>query len=196
MNCHVTEIRFGDQIGITPCFGLGRSTTRGVPWTCVGDVLTAVAMLAGKLLGAASQYHELEAIDYTTGEFVIASSGEFDLGFGDGTPPRLLRNGWFASDARCGACACFAGPEGPATLIGFAQVGDGYRLIAAEGALTGRSFPATGTANGGFRFTRGLEGWRAWCRAGANHHSSATPGAFAPAVEVLGRFAGLEAVRV
>jgi L-arabinose isomerase len=196
MNCHVPEIRFGEEIGITPCFGLGRSTTRGVPWTCVGDVLTAVAMLAGKLLGAAAQYHELEAVDYATGEFVIASSGEFDLGFGDGASPRLVRNGWFASDARCGACACFAGPAGPATLIGFAQVGESYRLIAADGELTGRSFPATGTANGGFRFAHGLDGWTAWCRAGANHHSSATPGAFGPAVEALGRFAGIEAVRV
>jgi L-arabinose isomerase len=196
MNCHVPEIRFGDAIGITPCFGLGRSTTRGVPWTCVGDVLTAVAMLAGKLLGAAAQYHELEAIDYETGELVVASSGEFDLHFSPAERPRLIRNGWFATDARCGACACFAGAAGPATLLGFAQVGDGYRLIAAEGELTGRAFPATGTANGGFRFARGLEGWTDWCRAGANHHSSATPGAFGPALEALGRMAGIDAVRV
>jgi L-arabinose isomerase len=196
MNCHVPEIRFGDEIGITPCFALGRSTTRGVPWTCVGDVLTAVAMLAGKLLGGAAQYHELEAIDYATGELVLASSGEFDLDLAPGARPRLIRNGWFASDPRCGACACFSAAAGPATLIGFAQVPDGYRLIAAEGEFTGRAFPATGTANGGFRFARGLDGWTDWCRAGANHHSSATPGAFGPAVEALGRLAGVEAVRV
>jgi L-arabinose isomerase len=196
MNCHVPEIRLGKEIGIAPCFGLGRSTTSGVPWTCVGDVLTAVAMLAGKLLGAASQYHELEAVDYATGELVIASSGEFDLGFGGAEVPRLIRNGWFASDPHCGACACFAGPAGPATLIGFAEVGSGYRLIAADGELTGRGFPATGTANGGFRFARGLDGWKEWCRAGANHHSSATPGAFGDAVEALGRLAGIDVIRV
>jgi L-arabinose isomerase len=196
MNCHVPEIRFGDEIGITPCFGLGRSTTRGVPWTCVGDVLTAVAMLAGKLLGGAAQYHELEAIDYATGELVLASSGEFDLALAPDARPRLIRNGWFASDARCGACACFSAAAGPATLIGFAQVGEGYRLIAAEGEFTGRAFPATGTANGGFRFARGLDGWTDWCRAGANHHSSATPGAFGPAIAALGRLAGVEVVRV
>lgn len=196
MNCHVPEIRFGEEIGVTPCYGLGRATTMGVPWTCVGDVLTAVAMLAGKLLGGAAQYHELEAIDYDTGELVIASSGEFDLGFSAGARPRLIRNGWFASDARCGACACFAAAPGPATLIGFADIGDRYRLIAAEGELTGRAFEATGTANGGFRFARGLDGWIDWCRAGANHHSSATPGALGDAVAALGRLARLEAVRV
>jgi L-arabinose isomerase len=196
MNCHVPEIRFGDEIGVTPCFGLGRSTSAGVPWTCVGDVLTAVAMLAGKLLGGAAQYHELEAVDYATGELVLASSGEHDLALAPAARPRLIRNGWFAADRRCGACACLTAPAGPATLLGFAHVADGYRLIAAEGEFTGRAFPATGTANGGFRFAAGLEGWTAWCRAGANHHSSATPGSYGPAAEALGRFLGVDTARV
>jgi L-arabinose isomerase len=196
LNCHVPEIRFGEEIGITPCFALGRSTTAGVPWTCVGDVLTAVAMLAGKLLGGAAQYHELEAVDYDTGELVLASSGEFDLGLAPAARPRLIANDWFATDPRRGACACFSAPAGPATLIGFAQVREGYRLIAAQGDFTGRELQATGTANGGFRFAAGLDGWTAWCRAGASHHSSATPGAFGPRVQALGRFLGVEAVRV
>jgi L-arabinose isomerase len=196
MNCHVPEIRLGAEIGIAPCFALGRSTTRGVPWTCAGDVLTAVAMLAGKLLGGAAQYHELEAVDYDTGELVLASSGEFDLALAPAARPRLIPNGWFRSDRRVGACACLSAPAGPATLIGLAQAGDAYRLIAAEGAFTGRAFPATGTANGGFRFARGLAAWTDWCRAGANHHSSATPGSYGSAIEVLGRFLGVEAVRV
>ncbi len=196
MNCHVPEIRFGEEIGITPCMGLGRSTSRGVPWTCVGDVLTAVAMLTTKLLGGAAQYHELEAVDYATGDLVLASSGEYDLRLAPGVRPSLVRNGWFASDPRAGACACFSPDAGPATLVGFAQVGQAYRLIAAEGSFSGRRFPATGTANGGFRFTRGLEGWTEWCRMGANHHSSASPGALAPAICALGRYLGVDTVVV
>ena len=50
MNCHVPELRFGSEVGVTPCYGLGRETSRGIPWTCAGDVLTAVAMLVGKRL--------------------------------------------------------------------------------------------------------------------------------------------------
>ena len=73
INCHVPEIRFGPEVGIAPCFALGRQTSRGVPWACAGDVVTAVAMLTLKLLGAAAQYHELESIDYETGELVVAS---------------------------------------------------------------------------------------------------------------------------
>ncbi len=30
-NCHVPQFRFGDPIGIAPCWALGRSTTAGVP---------------------------------------------------------------------------------------------------------------------------------------------------------------------
>jgi L-arabinose isomerase len=192
MNCHVPELRFGEEMGITPCMGLGRATTMGVPWTCAGDVLTAVAMLSTKRLGGAAQYHELEAVDYDTGELVLASSGEYDLALAPGSRPRLIRNDWFASDPRQGACACFSAGPGPATLVAFAQIGDAYRLIAAEGEFSGRSFPATGTANGGFRFARGLEGWTRWCHAGANHHSSATRGALGSQLQLLGRFLGVE----
>jgi L-arabinose isomerase len=200
MNCHVPEIRFGDEIGIAPCYGLGRLTSRGVPWSCVGDVLTAFAMLVLKLLGAAAQYHELESLDHETGELVIASSGEHDLAFGDGRRPRLVKNRWFEHDPLTGACACFAARPGPATLVGFAQLDcpPRYRLIAARGELTARSFPATGTANGAFRFTAGpaADAWERWCRAGVNHHSAATPGDYAAQVETVARFLGVEAVAV
>src|SRR5260370_33289845 len=97
MNCHVREIRFGEEIGITPCYGLGRLTSRGIPWTCAGDVVTAVAMLSVKRLGGAAIYHELEAVDYATGEVGIANSGEHGLDWcAPGERPRLPRNGWVA----------------------------------------------------------------------------------------------------
>lgn len=196
LNGHVPEIRFGAEIGIAPSFALGRATTAGIPWTEVGDVLTAVAMLAAKLLGGGAQYHELEAVDYETGELVMASSGEYDLALAGGARPRLIANGWYADDAITGVCAEFAAAAGPATLVGFAQVGDGYRLIAADGAFTGRAFPATGTANGGFAFDRGLGAWADWARAGANHHGSATPGRLGGAIDQLARHLGIDAVRV
>jgi L-arabinose isomerase len=191
MNCHVPEIRLGG-VGIAPCFALGRSATRGVPWSCTGDVLTAIALLVSKSLGGAAQYHELESYDYETGEFVVASSGEHDLGLAPGVRAPLVRNEWFASDPCVGACACFSAPAGAATLLALADIGGGYRLIAAEGDFTGRAFPATGTANAGFRFHRGLPGWLEWCRLGANHHSSATRGAHGAAAAACARFLGIE----
>jgi L-arabinose isomerase len=191
MNCHVPEIRLGG-VGIAPCFALGRSTSRGVPWSCTGDVLTAIALLLSKWLGGAAQYHELESYDYERELFVVASSGEHDLDLAPGSRPSLFRNEWFASDPCVGACACFSAAAGAATLVAFADVAGGYRLISAEGVFTGDSFPSTGTANAGFRFARGLDGWREWCFAGANHHSSASPGSLGAQAAVCARFLGLD----
>jgi L-arabinose isomerase len=203
MNCHVASLRFAEEPGITPCFALGRETSRGIPWSCSGDVVTAVAMLATKLLGGAALYHEIEALDLATGEAVLANSGEHDLAWGDpASKPRLRRNQWFRSDARCGACACIAPAPGPATLVAFtphAEEPSGYRFVVAEGELTGRSFPATGTANGAFRFA-GEEpvdvAWARWVAAGPNHHSSATPGLLGGPVARVAEHLGIGCVRV
>jgi L-arabinose isomerase len=197
-NCHVPEIRLGGEVGIAPCFALGRSTSNGVPWTCTGDVVTAVAMLAAKLLGGAAQYHELEALDEETDELVVASSGEHDLELAPGVRPRLIANGWFAHDPHRGACACFTAPVGPATLVAFAQLDAGFRFVAAEGAFTGKGWPGVGTANAAFRFDAGpaTEVWTRWCRAGVAHHAAASRGLLGAAVESAGGFVGVETIRV
>jgi L-arabinose isomerase len=202
-NCHVPQFRFGEPIGIAPCWALGRSTTAGVPWTCTGDILTAVAMLVTKRLGGAAVYHEIEAIDYATGEVVIANSGEHDLAWlAPGERPRLRRNGWFCGkDPHCGVCAVLEPAAGPATLVGFTPHPDargGFRLVAARGELTERRFPETGTVNGAFRFRDGPveDAWARWASAGVNHHSSATPGDLSGDVATVARHLGIEAVIV
>ena len=202
-NCHVSQFRFGEEIGIAPCWGLGRLTSAGKPFTCTGDILTAVAMLTGKRLGGAALYHEIEAIDYASGEVVIANSGEHDLAWLDpGERPRLRRNGWFCgTDPRCGVCAVLEPPAGPATLIGFTPHPDargGFRYVVARGELTTRRFPVTGTANGAFRFRDGSveEAWARWAAAGVNHHSSATPGDLSEDVAAVAGLLGIEAVMV
>jgi L-arabinose isomerase len=203
MNCHVPEIRYAEDPGVTPCFALGRETTRGIPWTCTGDVPTAIAMLAVKALGQPALYHELEALDERTNELVIANSGEHDLAWGDGHGrPILRRNGWFAGDPRCGACAAYSSAPGPASLVAFTPHGQedsGFRFIVAEGELTGRAFPATGTANGAFRFAGDepvVDVFRRWCAAGPPHHSCCTTSHVADEVAAIARFLGVGCSRV
>jgi L-arabinose isomerase len=200
INCHLPEIRFGPEVGIAPCFALGRQTSRGIPWTCAGDVVTAIAMLTVKLLGGAAQYHELESLDYETGELVVASSGEHDLAFA-GERPRLIRNLWYDQDPHCGACACFAAPAGAATLVGFTQVdapAPAFRYVVAAGEFTRSGWPRVGTPYAAFRFGSGpaVEAWTRWCRAGANHHSAATPGDYAGAVACVAEFLGVDSISV
>ena len=202
-NCHVPQFRFGEPIGIAPCWALGRLTSAGRPFTCTGDIVTAVAMLTTKRLGGAAVYHEIEAIDYDTGEVVIANSGEHDLAWAaPGVRPRLRPNGWFCGkDPHCGVCAVLEPPPGPATLVGFTPhpaARGRFRYIVARGELTARTFPETGTVNGAFRFRDGSveEAWARWASAGVNHHSSATPGDLSGQVVAVARHLGIEAVVV
>jgi L-arabinose isomerase len=202
MNCHVPEIRLGAEVGIAPCFGLGRSTSGGVPWSCAGDVVTAIAMLTTRRLGGVALYHELESLDYDTGELVMATSGEHDLAFCDPAErPALRQNDWYLGDPVVGVCACFGAPAGPASLVAFTELdapAPGYRFIVAEGEFTRTRWPATGTPHAAFRFRHepAPQAWERWARAGANHHSSATPGELGEAVAQVASFLGVEVVRV
>jgi L-arabinose isomerase len=197
LNCHVEEIRLGADPGIAPCFALGRETSAGRPWTCTGDVVTAVAMLTLKLLGAPAWYHEVEALDAAGDEALLACSGEHDLGLAPpGERPELRPNPWWD-----GVCACFTPPPGPASLVGFtpaAGARGGFRFVVAEGAFTGRRLPATGTVNGGFSFAAGTarEAWEGWVRAGANHHAAATSGHRAASVAAVAEQLGVECIVV
>ncbi len=203
MNCHVPQLRFGDEVGIAPCYGLGRETSRGIPWACAGDVLTAIAMLVGRWLGGAALYHELEVIDFDTDEIAIANSGEHDLAWCPADRrPRLQPNPWYGDDPLTGACLWFELPPGPASLIGFtphAAEPSGYRFIVAEGHITERSLPQSPTTGGVFRFAGDAgvaESWRAWAAAGVNHHSSCSPGHLAADVATVARHLGVGCVQV
>jgi len=205
MNCHVPEIRFAPDPGpgLAPCFALGRETSAGIPWTCAGDVPTAVAMLTAKLLGGAALYHEIEGLDRATGEALLANSGEHDLAFADpAAAPALVRNCWWEGDPCPGLCARFGPPPGPGTLIGFTphpQARGGFRFVVAEGTFTARRLPDTGTPHGAFRFAGEddvVTAWTRWARTGVNHHSAATPGHLGAAVAAVAGHLGVECVRV
>jgi L-arabinose isomerase len=196
MNCHVDEIRFAPVVGVTPCFALGRSTTRGIPWTCAGDILTAVPMLMLKLLGAPTLYHELEAYDGETGEFIVANTGEHDLNLTSSKRPRFVVNEWFRQDERCSGCVSDRIRTGPAALVGFTQVAGKNRLIVAPGEVTERAWPLLRTVNGSFRFASGLAGWQRWCEAGALHHSVLTDAAAIDDLRKMTRLLPLEFIEI
>jgi hypothetical protein len=135
-------------------------------------------MLTTKRLGGAALYHEIEAIDYATGEVVIANSGEHDLAWLAPTErPRLRRNGWFCGvDPRCGVCAVLEPPAGPATLVGFTPhpaAQGGFRYAVARWRADRAPLPETGTPNGAFRFLGGASRRRG--RGGPRPASTTTP---------------------
>ena len=195
-NCHIPEIRFGDELGVAPCLALGRITTAGRPWTCAGDVVTSVAMLTLKALGHPCLYHEVEAVDWDRDEVIIANTGEHDLGLCAGRA-RLVPDVWYEHDPLVSACAEFTPAAGPASLVGFVLAG-GPRWVVAEGSFTGTAAPGTGTPNAGFRFATGPvgEAWTRWAKAGVTHHSAATDALVSADVERVAHHLGGSMVRV
>ncbi len=198
MNCHVDAIRFSDSPGITPCFALGRETGRGIPWTCAGDVVTAIAMFVARRLGGAALYQEIEALDFNSGEFAIANSGEHDPAWKPTDQPlRLQQNPWYLADPATGGSVFFELPPGPATLVAFIpspREPSGYRFVAAEGAITDRRFSKSPTVGGAFRFASALSPqnvWKSWVEAGVTHHSALAPGHLACAIEKVAGYLGV-----
>ena len=203
-NCHVPQFRFGEPIGIAPCWALGRLTTAGRPFTCTGDIVTAVAMLTTKRLGGAAVYHEIEAIDYATGEVVIANSGEHDLAWlAPGARPRLRRERLVLRQG----CAL----RRVRRVRAARRTGDARRLHAASARarrLPLRRRPrradradasprrAPSTAPSGSPTGPVEAAWARWASTGVNHHSSATPGDLSGAVATVARHLGVEAVVV
>lgn len=190
VNCHVDCLRHGPEVGVTPCFALGDSTSRGVPWTCTGDVLTAVALLVAGRLGGAAHYHEIEYLD-PAGNAVLANSGEHDLRWlGDGIRPELRSNPWFRADPRTGAMAWFPLRPGPATMVAFVAAlrePSGFRFVTAEGAVLDDPVEDSPTVGGRFRFAgdRPRVAWEGWVRAGVTHHGALAPGHLGEAVATV-----------
>jgi L-arabinose isomerase len=197
LNCHVAALRPNADFGVAPCLALGRLTTEGIPWTCTGDVLTAIAMLAVQSLGHPTLYHEIEAVDHTTNEAILANTGEHDLRLLGEDQAELVPNVWYPNDPLAAPCARFSIPLGPASLVGFVYAPEA-RFVVAEGAFTGRTSPATGTPNAGFRFASGPvgEAWARWGRAGVLHHSAATNAHVATEIERLAHHMGVSFISV
>lgn len=196
INCHDPTLRGNASFGFAPCLALGRLTTDGVPFTCTGDLLTALAMAAVRGLGHPALYHEVEAFDFEAGEIILANSGEHDLSLCSGVA-QLVPNNWFLDDPIVGPCARYSLPPGPASLVAFVMVPE-PRFVVAEGEFTDRQFPATGVANGAFRFFHGCleEAWTSWILAGVTHHSVATSGHVAEEIAVIARLMSADFVKI
>ena len=107
-NCHVPQFRFGEPIGIAPCWALGRLTTgrsarspapatSSRPWRC-----SRPSGSAGRPSTTRSRRSTT-----TSGEVVIANSGEHDLAWSGArrAPAAPARTTGSAARTRTAACA-------------------------------------------------------------------------------------------
>jgi L-arabinose isomerase len=198
LNCHGVCLR-NSSIGVTACYSLGVQNRGGRPFTCTGDLPTAVALLALKALTGVAMYTEVQVMDEVREAIVIANSGEGEEGIRRQDYPSLVRGNTNFSGVH-GRGASFAYPlqPGPATVVSVTPSAAGWRLIAAEGAILEEALPDAGALAGFFRFRSGdlHTSYRRWLEAGAVHHAATTLGHWTNELAALSELLGIQFIEV
>jgi L-arabinose isomerase len=198
VNCHSDVLRWNPEIGITACLAVARLSQAGRPFSCTGDLPTALALAIGKVLAGAALYCELYAMDVAQDWVLAANGGEGDTDIrAPGTPVRLLPEEHYMGDRGPGTAVAFDVRSGPATLAGLSPargVQGGWVLVAAQGTVIGAGFEALEGPNARFRFAGGpvTESFERWCEAGATHHAALLPGEHAASLRIVARLLGIE----
>jgi L-arabinose isomerase len=202
VNCHGANCLRNPNIGITACYSLGVQNAMGRPFTCTGDLPTALAMLLLKRLTGVSMYTEVQVLDGSRRASGIANSGDGEDGVRD---PRakssIIGNANFRGGHGRGASFAYPLRPGPATLLSLTPTPKGsraYRLIVAEGAILRDRIPDAGALAGFFRF-KDVDlhtGYRRWLEAGAVHHAGTTTGHWAREIKDVGELLDMEVITV
>lgn len=182
VNCHGPTLRWNPGVGITACLGVSRLSERGSPFSCTGDVPTAIALMLGKAVAGSALYCELYQLDLPGNWILVANGGEGDFsGRAPGSTVRLLPENHYRGDNGPGVAVAFELPLGPATLVSLTPASGaagGWILVVAEGEVVGSRHHRMEGPNAMFRFSSApvAKAYQRWCQAGATHHAVLLPG--------------------
>ena len=198
-NCHGENCLGNQSIGVTGCYAVSRQTSEGRPFSCTGDLPTAVALFMTKRLAGAAIYGELDFVDPAGDFVVIANGGEGDLQAAEG-PAELVGNENFEGVHGRGASPKMRVRPGPATLLSFTPLDRdrGYRMIAGAGEIVDREIAGLNVFHQGFRFDglSAVHAFERWCDAGAVHHLALAPGTWTSELNLLARMLKFEFIQV
>jgi L-arabinose isomerase len=202
VNCHSNHFRWNPDIGITACLPVTKLTAADTPFSCTGDVPTAIALRLGRSIAGAALYCEIYQLDMARNWLLIANGGEGDTNSRAlGTSVRLLHEDHYMGDRGPGTAVAFRLGAGPATLISLSPMssaaGD-WRMVVAEGQILGSKHDGMESPNGMFAFGSGpvRESFIEWARAGATHHAALLPGHHGASLAAACSILGIESTQV
>lgn len=202
VNCHRHTCIQNPSIGITACYSLGIQNSVGRPFTCTGDLATALAMLLLKRLTGVAMYTEVQVMDERRKAIVIANSGEGEEGIRRNRCRSVVQgNTNFIGKHGRGASFAYPLRPGPATVVSFTQSPKGtkpFRLIVAEGEILHETLPDTGALAGFFRFSKTdlHSAYTRWLEAGPVHHAATTPGLWTRELAAVAELLDLELITI
>lgn len=197
INCHSTEVRGSERVGVTACLGFSLCTVAGVGMACTGDVPTALAVGIALGLTGRGQYCEPYAADLEAGALLLGSAGEGDPRWARSGTLSVVANHHYPGAAGVGASLSYGFEPGPATLLSLSPVADGWALAWLEGEVADKWHPRMAAPNGMFHIG-GDPGAivERWIASGATHHAALAPGHVGESLRHVSRLLGMQAVDV
>jgi L-fucose isomerase-like protein len=186
VRCQSDEVASRPGYGVMGCLGVSLLASRGIPATCTGDMVTAVAMFLATRLGGAAQYLEVDGPDRDRDALLLSNGGELDLRWARAGSAGLVTQQFFSGVGGRGLALRGLVPAGPATLIAFTPDPDGWRLVTLEGEVLEEALPAFPVPHAFLRSRHvAADAFRMLGDAGAPHHVTLTPGHVADVVAAL-----------
>jgi L-arabinose isomerase len=172
-------------------------TAAGFPMCGENDLKTCLAMLMLDRLGIGGSFAEFHPVDFNEGFVLVGHDGPHHINIAEGRPVlRSLKK--YHGKPGAGASVEFKIAEGPITMLGLTQTGDGrFKFVVAEGESVRGPIPPTGNTNTRAFFQPDVRTFlRQWFAEGPTHHFALGVGRRAHTLKTIGDLLGIEAVIV
>ena len=170
---------------------------QGTPMCGEFDIKTCVAMYIMDKLDIGGSFAEFHPFDFKGNYILVGHDGPHHLRVADGKPVlRSLKK--YHGKPGGGASVEFKLKEGPITLLGITQKGDGsFKFVVGEGRSEKGAIPPTGNTNTrGFFYPSAPEFLRAWVMEAPTHHLALGIGHKANVIKKIADILGIECVIV
>lgn len=187
------------QREVASSFIVGNSllNAQGIPMCGEFDIKTLIAMFIMDRLGIGGSFAEFHPFDFNEDFIMVGHDGPHHLKIANGKPVlRSLKK--FHGKPGHGASVEFKIKEGPITMLGITQTGDGkFKFVIGEGISRKGPIPPTGNTNTrGFFEPTTREFIKEWVLEGPTHHYALGVGYHAETIYKIAQTLGIEAVIV
>lgn len=185
------------KVATTLIVGNSILNARGIPMCGEFDIKTCIAMLIMDRLGIGGSFAEFHPFDFKEDFILIGHDGPHHLAIAEGKPViRSLKK--YHGKPGCGASVEFKIKEGPITMLGITQTGNGsFKFVIGEGISKKGPIPPTGNTNTrGFFEPNTREFIKKWVMEGPTHHYALGIGHHAETIAKIADILNIESVIV
>ena len=184
---------------VATTFIVGNSilNAEGIPMCGEYDIKTCIAMLIMDRLNIGGSFAEFHPFDFEEDFILVGHDGPHHLAIAEGRPIlRSLKK--YHGKPGSGASVEFKIKEGPITMLGITQTGDGkFKFVIGEGISKAGPIPPTGNTNTrGFFEPTTKEFVKKWVMEGPTHHYALGIGHHAETIKLIADILGIESVIV